>query len=218
MAPAATIQPSSELWKRAKFEIGHVWYELARQRRAEGQTEPARAAFREARRELEQALAYYPEEARPGILALDTLAQIAVDEDDWDKALAHLRRLLALGDATDAEGNAVKLEEPYASVCDLALVRRADCEFRLNRLQEAADLYLEAYKQVMTKAVALDCLHRRAVCQMRLGFTADAADTLSRARAALDRLAGAGEIDAERRAAWQALFNQGTAGLLTWKG
>ncbi|GEM_PF-4325630 len=211
------ILPSSDVWRRAKFEIGRVRYELARRRRAEGQVEPAREAFRAARRDLDQALSYFPEEARLGILALDTLAQIAVEEGDWDKALAHLVRLLELGDVTDEEGNAAKIEEPYATVYGLALVRRADCEFRLDRLDKAAGSYGEAYKLISRKAEALDCLHRKAVCQKRLGRQKEAADTLEIARAALARLVAAGEIDDAHRARWQALFDRGTAGLLTWQ-
>ncbi|MEK7866333.1 MAG: tetratricopeptide repeat protein [Planctomycetota bacterium] len=211
------IDPTSEIWKRAKFEIGRVRYDQARQRKADRQVDLAREASRAARRDLEQALTYFPEEARLGILALDTLAQIAVEDGDWGKALDHLDGLLALGDVTDDQGNAAKLEEPYASVCNLALVRRADCEFRLDRLADAARSYGEAYNLIQREAESLDCLHRRAVCQKRLGQNQEAAETLEKARAALARLVEAREIDEARRARWQGLLDQGTAGLLTWQ-
>lgn len=212
------ILPTSQVWKQAKFEIGHLRYELARRLRAEGQVQRARDAFRAAQQELNEALTFFPDEAKPGILALDLLARIAAEDGEHAKSLDLLERLLALGEVADEEGNAAKVEEPYATVCELARVRRADCLFCLGRLEDAADAYQEAFRQVIRREEALDCLHRQAVCELRLGRGADAARTLDQARGVLEKLVAARAIDEARRARWQSLLDQGTSGLLTWQG
>ena len=209
------IRPESEVWKQAKFEIGHVWYEIGRQRRA-ADAANAREAFRSARRELEQALKYYAEEARLGILARETLAQIAIEDGEWDKARLHFEALLDLGKQTEEDGATASEEEPYKTVFRVALVREADCRFRLGQLEEAARAYQEAYNGNFDSAAALDCLHRQAVCLMRLGRTKEAGESLSRAKAKLDRLVAKGEVDDATRGRWQSLFDQGVQGLLSW--